>query len=114
LIEIDGDDVTVVQMTMLLITIVATIGVTSVVLVASCLIARCLQHAPDAAARDVEGDKAAARPLQPEEVLEAAELHLKRVREGLRARSAEASRDAEVRPTDAWVDETLWHTLDTL
>jgi hypothetical protein len=94
--------------------IVATLAVIGIVLVTYRFLVWRSERASDDTAWDAAGDKAQGDPLQAAKVLEDAELLLKIARKVSLARSAEASRDAASRPTDAWVDEKLWHTLDKL
>jgi hypothetical protein len=104
-----------VQETMLWVLILAaTIAIIGVVLAASRIVEWRSQRASDNTPWDAEADQAQGNPLQAAKVLEDAELLLKIARKVSLARSAEASRDAASRPTDAWVDEKLWHTLDKL
>jgi hypothetical protein len=104
-----------VQETMLwVIILAATVAIIGVVLVASRIVAWHSECASDNAAWDAAADQAQGNPLQAEKVLEDAELLLKIARKVSLAHSAEASRDATSRPTDAWVDEKLWQTLDKL
>ena len=94
--------------------LLAILSVIGVALVACNLAALRVQRAALDARWDAECEQAWGVPLQAADVLEAAELLLEASLARSPARSTEAGQDAVFRPIDAWVDDTLWHTLDQL